>query len=533
MSSRTAIAHEKQSLLVPFIWDSDLEDEELYDSYCSDSVYHPLKIGKSCIAYLYSALYENRLDHREKGLALLEILRNYPDKEENNKGDYYSYPLTYTLDSGVKWKSAQANSAIALAFLLGYEIFGDEAYRLKADKAMNVVISSYDVKGLKFEFNDSCSWYLTNIYDGLAQVDGANFLHNHQLLTLSALLYFDLSMPGKGYRKSFVEGVNAIDQLERFFLLSDSSWTIYQTNPKNLEPLHYAVYNVMILKSILKVNKDKRLQKILYVRENILKEKYSVYKNTDGLLVLNVIGGPTYFNNDIYSMNFDLFYGDKKVDEFKVDPIDFSLSQNERYFKIIERENLDSVALSISFGDHIMPLFKLPTQKVVNPYSGYVESVNALEPVGEILNQNKTKLTCNEGLNRLQMSYSFPRTINFYNSYLFGWWFKSNKDIVSIEVKMINSYNETSIFNYYKQPQEKKNLVLLKANSFIGYSDFKSKRIKKIIVSYYFDAEENEDFEVEFSDILWSNDPFILKEILEGEHGEYHLNENRNFGGLY
>ncbi|MCH2235074.1 MAG: D-glucuronyl C5-epimerase family protein [Crocinitomicaceae bacterium] len=523
---------EKERLFIPFIWDTDPEDEALFSTFENGILEHPFKMGKGAVTYLYLGLTQNRPDLLRKGELLLNLLLDFKEREKSDFGVIYYYPLDYTANSGVKWKSAQCNATIAVGFLLGYEIFDQSDYLDEAIGAMNAVTQPYHEGGLSLEFNDSCSWFLTNTYDGQGKLADNNFIHNHQLLSLNALLYFKLVLPNESYHSNFIRGVNAINNLGQEFFLRDYSWTYYMVEKKNLEPLHYFVYNQMILTSILFYKNNEGLREIFDYRQEILKDRFAIHKYGD-VLYQNIIGGPTFFNNDIYSLRLESSYNSKVVETLFIDPTNYDSPYDQKYFVEYNEIEVDSVQMIMINNGIEFPLLWLKVDPIKERISGYINSVIEPEKSVSLQENSVLKTDAVSGMNRIQMTYKFPITVDFSGAYFFGWSFESEKIIESIEIKLINSYNEASIFNHFGQPDSTRNLVLLSPSSFQNYSEFKSKRIKAITVNYYFLSEVEEQCAIHISDIFWTNDRRKIMEILSGKYGDFKLNENKYFGGLY
>jgi hypothetical protein len=529
----TIKALENEKLMLPFLWATDVTDPVEYQEIVGGYILHPLTIGRSAFTFLYSGVEQKNSQFIKKGLDVLKAIEKYPHKKETENSTLYLYPDDYEDFEAQKWWSGMANSAIAISYLLAYEIKGKEIYKERAVRAMNGVILPVAEGGSALDLGENRSWYLEYVDAEITEED-AYFVHNGYLFSLAALIYFDKVLGGDEYQNAFDKGLAGLESKEREFYYADLKWTYYMLNPRSIESLHYSIFELILLEALLSEKKLDWLEQSLRVRRKMIANEYSLHKRDDGQVVFNLTSGPHFYWQDLYPTKV-LAYAKGEMIEINKIPRDYEIKPAERLFLNFGKHSsvLDSVSIYQEFSNRSFKLFTLEPKHVSTIRQGYINSTVDASHQAILLNDSTIEAPSSNDVNRATVVYKFPETIDLYNSAVIGFTFKSDVEIISMKLDITNSYLETSGRYYLPQPKDTLNLVVLRGFSFKDYNLFTSKRIKTFQVSYYYKAYKGYNKKIQFSKIFLSDNPTLIGDILSGKYGEVNFEEKISEGNIY
>ena len=94
-------------------------------------------------------------------------------------------------------------------------------------------------------------------------------------------------------------------------------------NPKTIEPVHYAIYNILLLKALYKSTGDQLYLKEIEKRRSILKSSYPLFKkveNDKDIYLFSTIGPPHPYWIDIYQIIINYYSGKQLIKQSKMLP---------------------------------------------------------------------------------------------------------------------------------------------------------------------------------------------------------------------
>lgn len=527
-------ALENYELVLPFLWATDVNDAAEYNNIIKGRLEHPFTIGRAAFTYLYTGVETKNNRLIAKGMAILDKLDNYPYQQKSDNSIVYIYPNDYQDFKGGEWWSGTGNSSIAIAYLLAYEIYGDSKLKEKALLAINGVINPIDEGGCSMNIGEDALWYLE--YVDITRNDStAYFAHNGFLYSLAAIKYFEKVLDDKKFTEAFEFGMNALEQKESEFYYPDFKWTYYGLNPRTVESLHYSIFELILIESLLSENESSLLKTSLKVRRRIVQREYGLYRDEDDLLVFKLISGPHLYWPDLYPTRIVAHTRDGREEEFYFVPRDFDTQLRRRLFLDLSSEcdNLDSVEIFQEYGNRSFKLFSLKEKKTRSWVQGFINCKVDVGYQSTLVNDHEIKISSEKELNFAMVRFIFPYTVDLYNASFFGWTFTSDVRVENLRIDLINSHLESCGRYYVPQPKDTLNLILLKGFSMVNYADLSSKRIKEIRINYYYKPFDGEEKTIRFSNIFASDNPALLYYIMSKRFGDFNFEEKKSPDNFY
>lgn len=521
-------------LVLPFLWATDVLDQEEYADIISGKIEHPLTIGRAAFTFLYSGIEKKNKKYLKQGIEILNVLDNYPHTKKSENSILYAYPDNYGEFEGKNWWSGMANSAIAVSYLLAFEVYGEEVHKDKAVKAMNGVINPISENGCSLDLAENSSWYL-EYADGERNDSNSYFVHNGFMYSLVAIKYFEKVLQSDFYSQAFERGLNALENQERDYFFNDLKWTYYMLNPKTIESLHYSIFELILLEALISEDDRAFLKTSLKIRRNIIKSEYNLYHDQSGELFFSLIAGPHYYWQDLYPTKIVVHLKNEKTRIYDFIPRDFSTPIHKRmYLDLSDKiDVLDSIEIFQVYNSRKYKLYNLMPKKTRSKLQGFVKSKTETGYQGTLVSEQEISITSGQDLNRAMVRFSFPFRPDLYSSNFFGWVLLSDVNILSIKIDLINGYDESCGRYYVPQPQDTLNLILLKGISFENYPFMTSKRIKEVQINYFYEPFEGEDKRIKFSKIFVSDNPTTLYNIMCKKYGDFNFEEKKSEGNIY
>lgn len=505
---------ENDPAILPIIWSTNTQDRIEFDKLISGERTHPLALGREAFTYLYEGRIKNDSDLLNQGLEIIRKIDAYPYKINGKNYTTYLYPEDHMDFVGKKWWSGMANSSIALAYLLAYDIFGEQDFKNKAMRSMQSVINPVAENGSGLQLTDQSVWYL-EYADAKRTEENSLFVHNGFLYSLLAINYFYEILGGEIYADALKKGVNALNEKEESFILQGKKWTYYMLNPLTLESFHYIVYELMILDALAAGNPDKGFREMASERRKILNEEYSLFEDQEGNYYFNMLGAPHLYWPDIYPTTFTLYYPNGEVSSIDITTRDYTRSLKYRLFPYLNAAQLDSVTLHQNYNGHVFHLTTLLPKKVTaNLFAGALESDVASSLQCRLINRESIEIFSENPVNRAMTVHTLTNPIDLYSPCYFGWVLHSEVEIVSIKLDMITTDHKSVGRYYIPQPANKHNVILIKGMSFPHYANLEEKKIEQIQINYYYNQFEDSSKVIEFSEILVSDNPISINKLM-------------------
>ena len=505
-------------ILLPFTYgisgiEEDLQKETL----------HPLMIGVS--AFVLQNQYKitkdsSKLDLAKKYLDFLAF--EYPYIENSGNLVLWKYPFAWReLQPG--WYSGLANSSIALAFLTGYQVFGDIKYKDLAFKAMNGVINTVKEGGCTVEIGENSHWLEEYSWKKLTK-DNAYFVNNGFLVALLTLKLFADQTNDPIYKNAFNKSLNAFKQTANSFYFDSGEWTYYMLNPKEIETLNYAIYDLVIFKALYKLTSQNIFKSHISKREEILKKAYPIFEcsNSEGVkeFIFSNIGPPHPYLLDKTQLRisfldknklpFSVYYGKNRKDE--------SVSLIDRIF-LTGEIGRDAVRYEISSQTSTGNFFrwyksKLNSEVLENcesepfymPYDLTAAYDGVTKGIKEIIVDPSVVTrpdSINDYTNNIAvaiMKTKEPIDLKYYK--YFGLLAKPTISTKQIGINIYDSRGQVAVRYYLPLKESVDNLILLNRLGIPEITKLNDSIVRMDIVVYTSEYDKNEKFSIKFSDII-------------------------------
>lgn len=327
----------------------ELESQNIDSSIFKSN--HPLDIGRHALYLLLHDMDSTFLDWKP----YIDYLKNYSYKVMSDSLTEYAYGFNHDSFEEGKWWSAMANSVIALAYLEAFNKSQDSTYYIEYEKSKNALITPTALGGCKITLSDSAWWYLEYASQE-STMENSNFVLNGFLFSLLGMKHMADRSKDHDLLLSYQKGVNAFIQYSERFYYETNDWTYYKLNPLTIEPPHYAVFDILIMRSLLEldsVNADLWKSEIAR-RSEILMRAYPVYLTSDSSLYFSMIGPPHPYWIDTYPLKLDIKYDDGTHQYYKMpNPRDVSQPLLERAIHSItidSDKSIDKIDVYAQYG---------------------------------------------------------------------------------------------------------------------------------------------------------------------------------------
>lgn len=296
------LASYDEVILLPYIWGMKYNETTAKSLLKAENL-HPFDLGRMAFFLLFDGYKKKNKKELLLGKKYLDFLSDsYPLIFQKDRIIVWKYPFQWGhLEAG--WYSGMANSAIALAFMMGYQLFGKKKYKEMMFKAINGVVFPVDEGGSALSLGKDRTWFFEYVWDGINN-QNAKFVLNGYLFSLLTVKIFADQTGNTYYQTSYRNGLNALKSLSQQFYYPSGSWTYYSLNPKVIESPHYALYDLELYNALYKLTGDSFFLKEIERRKKILHRNYPliIYKDKDGSdkYLFSLIGPPHPYWIDIY-----------------------------------------------------------------------------------------------------------------------------------------------------------------------------------------------------------------------------------------
>jgi len=511
------------NILLPYIWGYEFDQKMKDKQYLKSENLHPLDLGRVTIFLLQEGYKKNNIQELNLGKEYLEFLINsYPMIIRKDDFIIWQYPFSW--DNYPKgWYSAMANSAIGLAFLIGYDIFGDFRYKMTAIKAINAVVSSTEDGGCAIKFNKNSFVFEEYVYNEINK-NNAEFVLNGFLFSLLTVRIFAETLNDSYYLKMYNYGLNGLKKIYKNYYYKNKNWTYYCLNPKVIETPHYAIYDMILFDELYKITGDDFYFKELTMRKEILRLNYPlelyIDKESSINFVFSLIGPPHPYWIDIYPIKIDFFdQSENIICSYEVNnPRDFNTIINKRAFinGVIDKSSFKYKISSIyannsftwqeGFIKDILLIkniesFKKIFFKINCYYDAEYDKINnkiLIDPSKIDRTEDVNYYTNNQGIIKLKFSSKFDWKLYKY----IGLIIKPTKNIYSIKFDIYDYFNNVASRYYVKLKQNEKNFILLNWEGFNNIDNLNQYISHMNIIIYTSEYSLLDKFEIELDDII-------------------------------
>ena len=256
-----------------------------------------------------------------------------------------SYPLTYNNDNLFTWKydfvwgelapgwwSCMDSAINALAFKAGSEIFGDPAYEIMYRKAVNGLLSATREGGSALWLGPDKFWMSEYAWEGVTP-ENEYYVLNGYAFSLLALRIVASVTGDQHYATMYDYALNSYKNIHSRFYYADGKWTWYMLNPMDIEPMHYAIFDGILLESLYKISNDKFFSDELSRRRNIIREQYPFYVDNYNNFIFSLLGPPWPYWIDTYMIRIDFMNGNRLVEQkLSYSGYEYDIPPKERFF---------------------------------------------------------------------------------------------------------------------------------------------------------------------------------------------------------
>jgi hypothetical protein len=512
---------------------------------------HLLNLGRIAFFLIKDGKESNNQEEIVLGKEYLDFLADsYPFTFENDRIKIWKYQFQWgELKPG--WYSGMANSAIALAFLAGYEIFGEEKYRNLAEKAINGVVEPVERGGCTIPMGPDTYWFEEYVCDGMKK-ENAGFVLNGFLFSLETVKIFADVTGNPYYASRYRSGLESLKNIHENYYYPKKDWTYYALNPKIIESPHYAIYDLILFNALYRLTNDNFFLNEINVRKDIMAKNYPldicVDDNNQFRYVFSAIGLPHPYWVDIYpiELNF-LNIKNQIVKKEKLEcPRNLAIPTKDRVFIFNKLDNeivnyeIYSTYEKDNFQWAKLPITKNKKKCKTDPrrlnydfVCGYdakrVENSNLITIDPSYMNKpdDPEHYSNNQGTVTLVPANSIDRRKYKY----FGLMLQPQKDIKSIKISIFDSQGGGT--NRYYEPLKAgaKNLLLLQWLGFKNVEELNDNISQIILIIYTKEYQSDEKFSIKMEDLLLFEDNIELYNYFI--NNSFYFPENMKKGNIY
>lgn len=529
----------------PFFWGYKIDSTFINKDLLKDSLtLHPLDLGRYAYFMLNQGKELNDTVLLNKGKKYLDFLINYPYKFEDSTSCAYNYPFTHGNMIAKNWWSGMANSTISLAFLEGFEIFGDSAYYKQFEKSINGIIESISDIGSAVELDDSSKWYL-EYADFKSDSTNTKFVLNGFLYALLALDVASEKTDKFYLKEAYNKGVNAYFLLKEKFYYSDSAWTYYMLNPLTIESPHYNIFDLLLLKSLKYSDQNSLFDNEIELRKEILKKAYPVNvkkENGSDIFIFSYIGPPHPYWIDTYQIVIQYFRKGKILKtKILATPRDFNTNIFDRAFNIdtFETKKVDNIKVYSCYFNDTVNLYEVDIDEIeksgnenhnIFPYK--LEIMRDAQVVDnsniQIINSSQNG---SRALNRGTARFMLDENLDIDKNKFFGILINPKQKMSSLLITIIDSLNSATRY-YVELMPDTSNMVLLNKLGFKNYESIDCESISEIRFDIFTKSlAKDTTYNIEFSKVFGFENSFQLYNFFK--NNEFYFPEEKVPGNIY
>ncbi len=293
-------------------------------------------------------------------------------------------------------------------------------------------------------------------------------------------------------------------------------------NPLTIESVHYAMYDSMLISSLLLYDKKniKFLQSELQKRKSILKKHYDLEKYSDGTILFSAIGAPHPYWIDVYPTQLNIYYknGHHKIRE--IIPKDFKQKISKRAFIFIDKnesKDIDRIEINQKYNNRNNKLFTTKVDRLM-PIDVNTTTLKAI-PASKsyfydlYMENNSTYMKLHKDkTSKALIKYILNTPVDLWEKKYFLVFINNTVALSSLKIVLIDTKGKTSE-RYYLPQDTGNNLILLSALGFKNQNI--DHKIKEIRFYLYSKKNHTKKTMVDFSEIMYIDSNWQLYDLLK------------------
>ncbi len=234
-------------------------------------------------------------------------------KYSNNNLFVWKYDYAWgTLAPG--WWSCMDNAINALAFKAGSEVFANPAYEQIYKKALNGLLLTVPEGGSVLWVTPDSYWLAEYTWER-STLANEYYVLNGYTFSLLALRIIASVTGDQNYATMYNYALNSYKNISNRFYTPDGKWTYYMLNPKQIEPMHYAIFDALLLESLYEISHDQFFATELAKRRQLIKNEYPLQIDSNNNYIFSLVGPPWPYWIDIYIIKVDFMAGNELLEQ--------------------------------------------------------------------------------------------------------------------------------------------------------------------------------------------------------------------------
>ncbi|WP_404320062.1 D-glucuronyl C5-epimerase family protein [Malaciobacter canalis] len=474
-----------QEYLKPYLFSFGV-DEDRYKKIVNKKYIDPLGVSVTAVSYFYYGKINNDTSLIEKGLNIVNILKNYPYKRTLGDSTVYMYEQTHGKWKAKTWWSGMSNGSISLAYMMAYDITKKEEYRELSLYALRGVTNEVKNNGSRLVLDKESYWYKEYVNDS-TNIENAQFVLNGFTFSLIAINSIGNYLNDKEILNYYKKGLNGFLKFsDRFY--DNKGWLYYMLNPKTTESMHYGVFDLLLLKSLYyKENKNVLLEKEILKRENIFKKHFGLEQNKEGLIYLSTIGIPYPYWVDIYPGKIIVNYKDGSNKKIKFAPLSNTKTNYERlYYNVAccNINNIKNIEVYQKKNSIEFLLFEVePKELIISDNNelimNNIKDEYIMNNSGKIIDKLNYEILHKSEL-RVRLLLEEKLKLNDDKLFLIN--YESSQKLKNIQIVLIDNKGK-AVSSYYPIADELKSNIVLSPVGFTNYDSLDSIKEIRLYVS--------------------------------------------------
>lgn len=464
----------------------------------------------------------------------LDYLRyRFEAKYSNNNVFTWKYDYAWgALAPG--WWSCMDNAINALAFKAGAEAFANPGYEQLYKKALNGLLLTVPEGGSVLWITPDSYWLSEYTWEG-STLANEYYVLNGYTFSLLALRIIASVTGDQNYATMYNYALNSYKNIYNQFYTPDGKWTYYMLSPKEIEPMHYAIFDALLLESLYEISHDQFFAIELAQRRQLIKNEYPLQIDPNNNYIFSLLGPPWPYWIDTYVIKIDFMAGNELLGQkVSYSGYQYDIPPRERYF--LSGSIPEGATRAVVWSETNGTAFKLyevdiATSQRVSPvqplsinfnltcgYDAVFQNADTLLIDPSIVTvpgeehyyntQGRIMLTLNQPISRIANKY-------------FGIHVTPQQNVTSLEVMVFDDKDVVASQYYIALKGGVDNLLIL---NWLGFNNIEalSDTIKEIQIKIHTDTTAN-SYTMKVGDILTFRDNSAVKYYLD--HNECYIPE--------
>lgn len=453
----------------------------------------------------------------EKAREIIDILMG-----TFKRNGYFPRPVYDRFDYG--WVSCMDAPTVAIAALMLYESTSEEAYLQFVSELSDYMTKDVSEKGFIANIGENHIWAFEYADENTTKETGKFVLNGSLLGVLEMGIVANVTGNGKLHQTAYSAYESIKQNMEEYWYKNDA-WCYYMLNELRVNPPHYIIFEIRLLKAIANVFDDPFAENEAERRVALLKRYYKLYcytdeNNGDTRFVFVRAGAPHYYMTDIYGT--ELIFKDAEGNSLQT-ASGYGVEEENRIIQGVLPEGCSSVEWLVTDSDFTLDMGELTIEKLTSEELAAPDAIasDKRATADGILNL-KQFLICSDSSEKVyaDLVFAFAQPLPCENADIYAIEI-NNPSNQNLTAKIVLYGNDNVADRYVKSILPGKNLIVFSAIGCVNQGKVNLTSLNEIALRIYTSAL-TEDVTLEVGEFYCFDQQIQLEQYLE--NSEYQIN---------